>query len=152
MNDGQSAFVGADESKSGSARRRLSPNRRTRDPKAMELRRRKGMRMLATGIAQADVARELKVSRQTASSWAKRVAGNPQAWRSQPLGRRSGLTDVQKKELRGMLLAGAAVNGFPSGLWTLARVGQIIEREFGLSYSTVNVWRILKKLGFRHAV
>jgi transposase len=123
-----------------------------RDPKEKELRRRKGMHMLARGVRQAEVARELNVSRQTASIWAKKLAEDPLAWRRRPLGRRSGLTDAQKKGLGRMLLAGVVVNGFPSGLWTLARVAQIIEREYGLSYSTVNVWRILKKMEFRHAV
>ena len=46
------------------------------------------------------------------------------------------------------LVAGAVVNGFPNELWTLARVAQLIEREFGLAYSTVHVWRILRELGF----
>jgi transposase len=51
-----------------------------------------------------------------------------------------------------MLMAGALVNGFPNDEWTLVRVAQIIEREYGLSYSAVNVWRILQKMGFRNAV
>jgi transposase len=33
-------------------------------------------------------------------------------------------------------------------LWTLARVAKLIERELGVAYSTVNVWRILRELGF----
>jgi transposase len=114
----------------------------------MELRRRKGMRMLARGISQAEVARELDVSRQTASSWAKKYAEDTQSWRRKPLGRPGGLDDAQKKELGKALLAGAVANGFPNELWTLARVAQVIGREFGLSYSTVNVWRILRDMGF----
>ena len=46
------------------------------------------------------------------------------------------------------LLAGAVANDFPTELWTLARVAKLIEREFGVAYSTVNVWRILRELGF----
>jgi len=46
------------------------------------------------------------------------------------------------------LLTGAVANGFPTELWTLARVVKLIEREFGLAYSTVNVWRILREMGF----
>jgi transposase len=33
-------------------------------------------------------------------------------------------------------------------LWTLARVGQLIAREFGPQYSTVHVMRLLRELGF----
>ena len=131
---------------------KASRTRPTKDPKEMERRRRKGMQMLARGINQADVARELNVSRQTASNWARKLVEGPRAWRRRPLGRRSRLTDAQKKKLSRMLMAGALVNGFPNDEWTLVRVAQIIEREYGLSYSAVNVWRILQKMGFRNAV
>lgn len=126
----------------------MATKRYRRDFKSLELRRRKGMRMLARGIGQAEVARTLEVSRQTTSSWAKKLAVDPQAWRRKPLGRPSGLDAVQKKRLGKALLAGAIANDFPTELWTLARVVKLIEREFGLTYSTVNVWRILREMGF----
>ena len=47
-----------------------------------------------------------------------------------------------------MLVAGAMANGFPTELWTLARVAVLIKKEFGPSYSTVHVWRLLRQLGF----
>lgn len=126
----------------------MATKRYRRDFKTLELRRRKGMRMLARGIAQADVARALEVSRQTTSSWAKKLAMDPQAWRRKPLGRPSGLDAAQKKRLGKALLAGAMANDFPTELWTLARVAKLIEREFAVTYSTVNVWRILREMGF----
>lgn len=46
----------------------MATKRYKRDLREMELRRRKGMRMLARGVLQAEVARELAVSRQTISS------------------------------------------------------------------------------------
>jgi transposase len=119
-----------------------------RDLRELELRRRKGMRMLARGVTPAQVARALAVSRQTASSWAKKLEEDPQAWRRKPLGRPGGLDAAQKKQLGKTLLAGAVANDFPTELWTLARVAKLIEREFGVAYSTVNVWRILRELGF----
>jgi transposase len=119
-----------------------------RDLKGLELRRRKGMRMLARGVAQAEVARTLEVSRQTASTWATQLAGDTQAWRRKPLGRPGGLDAAQKKQLGKALLAGAIVNSFPTELWTLARVAKLIEREFGVTYSTVHVWRLLREMGF----
>jgi transposase len=126
----------------------MATKRYKRDLEEMELRRRKGMRMLARGVAQAEVARTLGVSRQTSSSWAKKLGDDAQAWRRKPLGRPGGLRGEQKKALAKALVAGAVVNGFPNELWTLARVAQLIEREFGLPYSTVHVWRILRELGF----
>jgi len=127
----------------------MATKRYRRDFKTLELRRRKGMRMLARGLAQADVARTLEVSRQTTSRWAKKLANQePQAWRRKPLGRPSGLDAAQKKRLGKALLAGAIANDFPTELWTLVRVAKLIEREFAVTYSTVNVWRILREMGF----
>lgn len=126
----------------------MTTKRYKRDLKAMEARRRRGMRMLKRGIAQADIARELLVSRQTVSSWAKRLADDPQAWRRRPLGKPGALTSADKGKLAKLLVKGAVVNGFPTELWTLARVGQLIAREFGPSYSNVHVMRLLRELGF----
>ena len=126
----------------------MATKRYKRDLREMELRRRKGMRMLARGLLQAEVARELAVSRQTISSWAKKLAEDAQAWRRKPLGRPHGLGDAQKKALSKALLAGAVASGFPNELWTLARVAKLIKREYAVSYSTVNVWRILRAMGF----
>jgi hypothetical protein len=47
-----------------------------------------------------------------------------------------------------MLVAGAVANGFATELWTLARIGKLIKREFGHAFSTVHVWRIVRELGF----
>lgn len=119
-----------------------------RDLKGMEARRQRGMRMLKRGVAQADIAREMEVSRQTVSTWAKRLADDPQAWRRRPLGKPGALTTADKGKLSKLLLKGAVVNGFPTELWTLARVGKLIAREFGPSYSNVHVMRLLHELGF----
>lgn len=119
-----------------------------RDFEALEERRREGMRLLARGVKQADIARRLEVSRQTVSSWAKARAADPKAWRNKALGRPGGLTDAERQRLSRLLLDGAIAAGFPTELWTLKRVVAMIEREFGRSYSTVHAWRLLKALGF----
>lgn len=126
----------------------MATKRYKRDFKELEARRRNGMHMLARGVAQAEVARALKVSRQTASSWDAMRAQDRQAWRCKPLGRPSGLEASERAKLAKRLVAGAVANGFPTELWTLARVAALIKREFGLSYSTVHVWRLLKQMGF----
>lgn len=126
----------------------MATKRYKRNFKELEARRRKGMRMLARGVLQAEVARQLEVSRQTASTWAKMLAEDGQAWRSKPLGRPGGLSPAQRLRLSKALLAGAVVNDFATELWTLARIAKLIECEFGVSYSTVHVWRLLKQMGF----
>jgi transposase len=126
----------------------MATKRYQRDLKGMEARRRKGMRMLKRGVAQAEVARALGVSRQAASTWSGMLGSDPQAWRRKALGRPGGLTSAQRAKLGKMLITGALANGFTTELWTLARIARLIEREFGAAYSTVHVWRILRELGF----
>ena len=126
----------------------MGTKRYKRDLKEMEARRRRGMRMLKRGVAQADVARELKVSRQTVSTWNRALAEDPQAWRRRPLGRPGALSATDKKKLGKLLMLGAIAAGFPTELWTLARIGQLIQREFALAYSQTHVWRLLREMGF----
>src|SRR5438552_2383631 len=104
------------------SRRCMAMKRYKRDFRMLEARRRKGMRMLVRGVVQAEIARQLEVSRQTVSSWAKALAEDPQAWRSRRLGRPGGLTDAQRRQLGKALLAGAVANDFATELWALARV------------------------------
>jgi DNA-binding XRE family transcriptional regulator len=59
----------------------MATKRYKRDLKEMELRRRKGMRMLKRGVSQAEVARACEVSRQTALNWSRMVIEDSQAWR-----------------------------------------------------------------------
>ena len=87
------------------------------------------MRLLARGVAQAEVARALDVSRQTTSSWARKLAADSQAWRRRPLGRPAGLDAAQKRQLGQALLAGAVANDFPTELWTLARVAKLVPED-----------------------
>jgi transposase len=126
----------------------MATKRYKRDFKELEMRRRRGMRMLRRGVTQAEVARACEVSRQTASTWAQALAADPQAWRRKPLGRPGSMGAQEKAKLSKMLVAGAIANGFPTELWTLARIATLIERQFGHSFSGVHVWRILRELGF----
>jgi transposase len=119
-----------------------------RDFKELEQRRRKGMRMLKRGLPQAQVAAACGVSRQTASSWAKMLEEDPQAWRRKPLGRPAALGEPEKKRLSKMLMDGALASGFVTELWTLARVAKLIEREFAVRFSLAQVWNLLRALGF----
>jgi len=126
----------------------MATKRYKRDLKGLEVRRRRGMRMLARGIVQADVARTCEVSRQTVSTWARMLAEDRYAWRRRPLGRPGAMNAAERARLSKMLVAGALANGFPTELWTLARIAKLIERDFGHAFSTVRVWRMIRELGF----
>jgi transposase len=119
-----------------------------RDLDEMESRRRRGMAMLKRGMKQAEVARQLEVSRQTVSTWNRAMAENPRAWERRALGRPSGLSAADKAKLAKYLAEGATAHGFPTPAWTLSRVGKLIAQEFGPNYSNVHVMRLIKKLGF----
>ncbi len=103
----------------------MATKRYRRDFKELELRRRKGMRMLARGVAQAEVARALEVSRQTTSSWAKKLAEDPQAWRRKPLGRPGGLDAAQKKQLGKASAGGRGGQRLPDRAVDVGAGGQV---------------------------
>ena len=120
-----------------------------REAKTLQRRRLRAGRLLQRGVAQAEVARRVEVTRTTVSLWnAQLQAGGLDGLKSRPRGRPSGLEQAQRRELMQALKAGALAEGFPTDLWTLPRVGQLIERRFGRAYSESQVWRILVSLGF----
>jgi len=104
--------------------------------------------MLTRGVTQAEVARLCEVSRQTTSSWARQLSEDSSAWRRKRLGRPTLFGRAQRARLGKLLLQGAVAHGFATELWTLARVGKLIEREFGHDFSLTHVWRVLREMGF----
>jgi DNA invertase Pin-like site-specific DNA recombinase len=74
-----------------------------RDFMALEQRRKRAAHLLSNGVKQADIARELAVSRQSVSVWAKELDVDQQAWRRKPLGSQPGLGQAQRRWL-GILL------------------------------------------------
>lgn len=72
--------------------------------------RRRDVRMLERGLAQADIARELDVSRQTVSTWNKALGEDPQAWRRCPMGRPGAMSAAGTKKLGKMPLSGAVIS------------------------------------------
>jgi transposase len=122
-----------------------------RDLAMIEARRLQGARLLKRKVAQAEVARELGVSRQAVSLWAEQLAavnGAVGKLKAKPLGRPKWLQAEQCEALRAMLLKGALACGFATELWTIKRVRTLIRREFGLVYSHTGCWRVLRALGF----
>jgi transposase len=46
------------------------------------------------------------------------------------------------------LKAGALAAGFPTELWTLPRIAQLIEQRFAVRLTQPSVWRLLRALGW----
>lgn len=118
--------------------------------KVLERRRLRGARLLASGESQAEVARRVGVSRQTVMRWDRvREQGGVEALRRpKQFGRPERLSVEQRAELVQILKAGALAAGFGTELWTVPRIGQLINQRFGVSMVSTSVWRLLGRLGW----
>lgn len=122
-----------------------------RDFEGMERRRKRAARMFERGTAQAEVARELGVSRQSVSRWyADWQRGGPAALKAAGrAGRIPKLTEAQLAAVDRALRQGPRAHGFATDLWTLDRVAAVIETETGVHYHPGHVWKLLReKLGW----
>lgn len=113
-------------------------------------RRMRAARLLDKGVAQAEVARRLEVSRTTVSRWARTLSAQGRAGLKRPsaFGRPAGLSRAQRRELALALKGGALAQGYATELWTLSRVGRLIEQRFTRRYSDSQVLRIMRALGW----
>ena len=116
----------------------------------MERRRLQAAKLLKRGLSQAEVARRLKVSRESVRRWSNRIeTGSPRLGLSKAgrAGRKPKLGPAELKRLKAILKAGPAKSGFPNGPWSLRRVASVIRKEFGVKYHTRHVsWILRKKL------
>ena len=95
-----------------------------------------------------EVAAELGVAYATAHRWKARLQkGGIAALRSRGKpGPAKQLNPDQLDELETVLLAGAQAAGYAHGLWTLGRVRALLAQRFGVQYSEVAVWKLLREL------
>jgi transposase len=106
-------------------------------------------RLLQQGNSPPEVARMVAAPRQTVYRWLEVLkTGGIDALRDMSKGGRPArLGAGELSRLYVALLEGAPAHGFATPLWTLKRVRLLIEREFGVRYSEVHVWRLLGQLG-----
>ncbi len=107
-------------------------------------------RLLQKGEKPAVVAEKVGAPRQTVYRWLNVLnEGGIEALRVMSKGGRPGqMSEEQREQLRAMLLEGPLANGYPTDLWTLKRVRLLIEKQFGVGFSEVHVWRLLGAMGF----
>ena len=110
----------------------------------------KAGRMLLAGKGCTDVAKAVGVARQTVYTWKGLLdEGGIDALRAVPeRGRPTQLDEQQLAAVRATLLRSPTEYGFGTELWTLKRVGAVIERLHGVRFGQTQVWRILGSLGF----
>ncbi|MEU9305676.1 winged helix-turn-helix domain-containing protein, partial [Streptomyces sp. NPDC048269] len=114
-------------------------------PQLAEARRVRAVELFQQGRSNVEVARMVGVHAESVRRW-RRVweEGGALALRRRlATGRRPKLDDGQVEEVRIALEQGAQAHGFEADLWTLERVGQVVERVTGVSLSRASVWRLL---------
>jgi transposase len=115
----------------------------------MQERRRRAARLFAAGKrSQAEIARELHISRQSVSRWFEAWRQDKPDWirGAGRAGRRPELDRAQLEQVDEALRQGAQAHGFGTDLWTLPRVAAVIERTTGVHYHPGHVWKILAAL------
>lgn len=111
--------------------------------------RARGGRLMLAGKSPAEAAQAVGVARQTAYTWKARLDEcGIEALRSMATGRPAQLDNRQLDELRAALLQGAMAHDLGPELWTLKRVGILLERLHGVRFSQVHAWRLLGAMGF----
>jgi len=107
-------------------------------------------RLFAQGLSQAEVARQLGVSRQSASRWFRlwKANGSEGLRGAGRTGRKRQLSEEELRRLEAVLIQGPQAQGYETNLWTLQRIASVIEKLFGVSYHPGHVWKLLRQLGW----
>jgi transposase len=121
-----------------------------RNFQGMKQRRLEASKLLSEGVKPAEVARKLGVSRQSVSRWQEAIKKNGIKGLeiSGPAGRPRKVSERDMKRIEQALVRGTRSNGIDADLWTLARVGKIIEKITGHAFGISGVWCVLRRLGW----
>ncbi len=116
----------------------------------LEYRRRLAISLLQKGLGVREVARLLDASSGSVSRWKEAYRrGGEEGLRAKPHpGARKKLSQEEREKLEELLLQGPTSHGYKTDLWTLKRVAEVIERNFGVRYHPSHVWRILQGMGW----
>jgi transposase len=100
------------------------------------------------------IASELRVSEKSVRQWRRQwTAGGAAALVSAgPGGSDCKLSADQQKRLAEMLDDGPVVHGWDDARWTLARVAELIERRFEITYTLRGVSYLLHRIGYSQQV
>jgi transposase len=112
--------------------------------------RRRAIELYQQGKTQKFIVQALGVSQPSVSRWIKafKERGEASLARPQVGGSIRRLTPEQIEQLVKMLDEGAAHHGFEGNVWTRARVKELIERKFGVTYQVRTLSDLLRDLGY----
>ena len=112
----------------------------------LQRRRLRAVELVHEGESPEDVARFLGCGRSSVYTWLKLAREDPGALaaKAHP-GRTPRLDEADRRRLEELLLQGAVAHGWPTELWTAARVAELIERQFGIAFHPEHVRKLLKR-------
>lgn len=110
------------------------------------------MGLLDRGLSLNEVARRIGANASSVMRWRNaRDKHGERGLRAKPVpGRPAKLTTGQKRRLVSVLLKGAIANGYRTELWTTARIAELIEHHFGVSYHRDHVGRLMSSLNWSY--
>src|SRR2546428_4617218 len=120
-------------------------------PDELHQRRRGAVQLLQAGRPMPAVARHVQASVSSVWRWWQSYQRDgPRGLRPKPTpGRPPRLSGSQLRTLERILVRGPRGAGYPTDLWTLARVTQVIHRQFGIRYHPSHVWKLLTASGWQ---
>jgi len=126
----------------------MDKKRGTQSGNWREKRRLRAWELKGKGWKQKDIAEALGVSQGAVSQWVSAAEeGGLEVLYSRARKKRDGrLSMEQVARLPELLRRGAEHFGFRGEVWTRKRVGAVIHREFGVSYTPVHIGRVLKAM------
>lgn len=116
----------------------------------LEARRRRALALLKDDVSLHDVARRLGCAPSSVMRWRDAVARAGEAGFAvrRASGRPPKLTRAQARRLIALLLKGPLAAGYQTDLWTTARIADVIEAQFDVTYHPDHVGRLLHRLGW----
>ncbi|GMU20640.1 MAG: hypothetical protein AMXMBFR13_07370 [Phycisphaerae bacterium] len=116
----------------------------------LEQRRRQAISLLKQVLIPAQVALAVGATRTSVARRRQaREKKGDQALASKPHpGKPARLAPGEGRRLIALLKRGPRRHGYSTELWTLRRVGEVIEKRFGVRYRPGHVWYVLKDLGW----
>ena len=105
---------------------------------------------LLAGMSQRAVSKKYDVNPSSVCRWNRmlKTNGKEGLHRRKAPGNPCKLSHEQQADLREILLHGAAAYGYPTDLWTLRRVAEVIHEEFDVTYNFYSVSDLLHRMGF----
>jgi transposase len=116
----------------------------------LERRRRRAVALLDKGMKPAHVAKAVGVSRASVTRWrdSYQEGGEQALVAHRHPGPKPRLTARQRERLARLLLQGPGVLGYPTELWTLRRVADVVQHNFGVRYHPGHVWYLLRSMNW----